>query len=63
MVSTLTLTPMWQQPVDHNGGLLGVESFPADASGFEELVGKRISKSDFLQVYFFTLVDIRTVYL
>ena len=28
MVSTLTLTPMWQQLVDDNGGLLGVESFP-----------------------------------
>jgi transposase len=25
--------------VDHNGGLLGVESFPADEAGLEELVG------------------------
>ncbi len=25
--------------VDHNGGVLGIESFPADTSGFEELVG------------------------
>ena len=25
--------------VDHNGGLLGLESFPADLAGFEELVG------------------------
>ena len=25
--------------VDHNGGLLGIESFPADLAGFEELVG------------------------
>jgi len=25
--------------VDHNGGLLGIESFPADQSGFEELLG------------------------
>ncbi len=25
--------------VDHNGGLLGVESFPVDLAGFEELVG------------------------
>ena len=25
--------------VDHNGGLLGIESFPADLAGFEDLVG------------------------
>jgi transposase len=25
--------------VDHNGGLLGIESFPVDPAGFEELVG------------------------
>ncbi len=25
--------------VDHNGGLLGVESFPGDQDGFEELLG------------------------
>ena len=25
--------------VDHNGGLLGIESFPADRAGFEELLG------------------------
>ena len=25
--------------IDHNGGLLGIESFPADPSGFEELLG------------------------
>jgi transposase len=25
--------------VDHNGGLLGIESFPADHAGFEELLG------------------------
>ena len=25
--------------VDHNGGLLGVESFPADRAGYEELLG------------------------
>ena len=25
--------------IDHNGGLLGVESFPADRAGYEELLG------------------------
>ena len=25
--------------VDHNGGLLGVESFPADQAGYESLIG------------------------
>ena len=25
--------------VDHNGGLLGIESFDADQAGFEELLG------------------------
>ena len=25
--------------VDHNGGLLGIESFPADLAGFEDLLG------------------------
>lgn len=25
--------------IDHNGGLLGIESFPADQAGYEELVG------------------------
>ncbi len=25
--------------VDHNGGLLGIESFPADRAGYEELLG------------------------
>ncbi len=25
--------------IDHNGGLLGIESFPADRAGFEELLG------------------------
>ncbi len=25
--------------VDHNGGLLGVESFGADRAGYEELLG------------------------
>ena len=50
MVSTLTLTPMWQQPVDHNGGLLGVESFPADASGFEELLGWLVGFGELIKV-------------
>ena len=25
--------------IDHNGGLLGIESFPADQVGYEELLG------------------------
>jgi hypothetical protein len=25
--------------IDHNGGLLGVESFPADQAGYEDLLG------------------------
>ena len=25
--------------VDHNGGLLGIDSFPADQAGYEELLG------------------------
>ena len=25
--------------IDHNGGLLGIESFPADRAGYEELLG------------------------
>ncbi len=28
--------------VDHNGGLLGIESFPADRAGYEELLGWRV---------------------
>ena len=36
--------------VDHNGGLLGIESFPADASGFEDLLGWLVDFGEVEQV-------------
>ena len=36
MVLTPMPTAVRRQPVDHNGGLLGVESFPATESGYED---------------------------
>jgi transposase len=36
--------------VDHNGGLLGVESFPADRAGYEELLGWLVGFGPVVQV-------------
>jgi len=36
--------------VDHNGGLLGIESFPADRSGFEELLGWLVGFGELVRV-------------
>ena len=36
--------------VDHNGGLLGVESFPADRAGFEDLLGWLVGFGEVEQV-------------
>ena len=36
--------------VDHNGGLLGVESFPADQAGYEELLGWLVGFGPVVQV-------------
>ena len=36
--------------IDHNGGLLGVESFPADRAGYEELLGWLVGFGEVEQV-------------
>ncbi len=36
--------------IDHNGGLLGIESFPADQTGFEELLGWLVGFGPVIQV-------------
>ena len=36
--------------VDHNGGLLGIESFPADRAGYEELLGWLVGFGEVEQV-------------
>ncbi len=36
--------------VDHNGGLLGIESFPADRAGYEELLGWMVAFGPVTQV-------------
>jgi transposase len=36
--------------IDHNGGLLGIESFPADQAGYEELLGWLVSFGPLEQV-------------
>ena len=38
--------PMWQQRVDANGGVLGIESFPADLAGFGALLGWLVSHGE-----------------
>jgi hypothetical protein len=35
---TPTLTPMRRRRLDHNGGLLGIESFPSTESGYGDLL-------------------------
>jgi transposase len=36
--------------VDHNGGLLGIESFPADRAGYEELLGWLVGFGEVTQI-------------
>jgi transposase len=36
--------------IDHNGGLLGIESFPADQSGFEELLAWLVGFGELVRV-------------
>ncbi len=36
--------------VDHNGGLLGIESFPASETGYEELLGWLVGFGEVEQV-------------
>ena len=36
--------------VDQNGGLLGVESFPADSAGYEHLFGWLVSFDEVIRV-------------
>ena len=36
--------------IDHNGGLLGIESFPADETGFEELLAWLVGFGPIIQV-------------
>ena len=36
--------------IDHNGGLLGIESFPADRAGYEELLGWLVGFGEVTQI-------------
>jgi transposase len=50
VVWLLTLTPLKRAAVDHNGELLGVESFPADRAGYEELLGRLVGFGEVEQI-------------
>ena len=50
MVSTLTADTHVATAIDDNGGLLGVESFPATEAGFAELLGWLIGFGSVTQI-------------